>query len=190
MQAYQGPDAFPYSPMSGSARPELTICITSCETPMPHVPHSTLHTHVLPSSPAYQQPQPQQHTPLTHQQLQHHNNSYMQQQPLPQQHFTAVSSRSSPPGHSSLPYNKSSSPLNHRMYATGITPDTRAFSLSAEQLYASREAYLPQQQQQQSQQLLASYDHPVVPTTGFSALPRVQRPKRRHDEVRAMTTCP
>lgn len=170
LEPYNGPDAFPYSPSGGTAaRPEIVISIASCQTPMPLVPHSTLQT--TQSLPSRSQPHPHQ-SPLTHQQLQEHNNYLVSQQHQQQQQ----------PSHSSLPYAKMTSPLyNDGMTDTGITPITRAFNLHD----GSHSAQPPSYMSPSSSASNSSYANPPS-SAGFSAMPRVQRTKRRHDEAVAV----
>ena len=166
LEPYNGPDAFPYSPSGGTAvRPEIVISIASCQTPMPLVPHSTLQsTQSLPS----RSPLHPHSSPLTHQQLQEHNNYLVSQHH--QQHLP----------HSSLPYAKLTSPLyNDGMTDTGITPITRAFSLH------DGAAQTPSYMSPHATANHSSYAQPTH-NTGFTAMPRVQRTKRRHDEAVAV----
>jgi len=148
---------FPYTPLG--ARPEITICITSCETPMPPRPHEQLESSM--------------------------QAALMQQQQQQQQSFA-------PAPHSSLPFAKSSGPVFDST-STGMTPQTAHLSLTASSSLQSSIsgalAYAPP-----PPSYVAGFAAvPVaeaLPVTNVTVaagvMPRVQRPKRRHDEAAAL----
>jgi hypothetical protein len=114
--------------------------------------------------------QQQRSTALTHQQLQHHNDSYPPHS-LPHSH----------PAHSSRPYAKSSSPEQGEA-TSGVTPQTSACSFSPDRavtaMAMATATFAPP-----SVYSSAIEPPPTTVTSSFSLLPRVQRPKRRHDDA-------
>jgi len=163
-QLFQQSTGFPYSPVG--PRPEITICITSCETPMPPRPHEQLDR---------MQQQLLQSAALMQQQ---------QQQPVQQQSAFA------PAQHSSLPFVKSAAGPVFDSMSTGMTPQTAHMSLAASSSLQSSTsavlAFAPPPPTYVAGLTTTEALPAASVTVAAGVMPRVQRPKRRHDDAAAL----
>jgi mitogen-activated protein kinase 1/3 len=158
----QSADGFPHTP--AGVRPEITICITSCATPMPQVPHAQLH-----------------HPQQSQLQLQQLQAAHVQLQLV---NHTSIFSHSSQQ-HSSLPFVKSPPYTGATPgFDSGITPQTAQMNVSSSSSFSSYAPPPPSYVSGFSNDSSAAAAPPTVTAAG-GMMPRVQRPKRRHDEATA-----